>query len=91
MNVFRHRWKNISIEKLPSKTETKSKKITAGAKYTIAGSVYKVLSPKAKTVSIVKAKNVNSYTISSTVKIQEKHLKLCRLKRKRSKILKLLK
>lgn len=40
---FQTQVKNISIEKLPSKTETKSKKITAGAKYTIAGSVYKIL------------------------------------------------
>lgn len=48
----------------------------SGAKYTVAGSVYKVLSPKAKTVSVVKAKNVKSYIISSTVKIESKIFKV---------------
>lgn len=88
---FQTQVKNISIEKLPSKTETKSKKITAGAKYTIAGSVYKVLSPKAKTVSIVKAKNVKSYTISSTVKIQGKTFKVTQIETKAFKDSKIVK
>lgn len=88
---FQTQVKNISIEKLPSKTETKSKKITAGAKYTIAGSVYKVLSPKAKTVSIVKAKNEKSYTISSTVKIQGKTFKVTQIEAKAFKDSKIVK
>ena len=80
---FQTQVKNISIEKLPSKTET--------TKYTIAGSVYKVLSPKAKTVSIVKAKNVKSYTISSTIKIQGKTFKVTQIEAKAFKDSKIVK
>ena len=88
---FQTQVKNIPIEKLPVKPEPTpepkpepkpEKKIVAGAKYTVAGSVYKVLSPKAKTVSVVKAKNIKSYTIFSTVKIAGKTFKVTQVEAK---------
>ena len=88
---FQTQVKNVPIEKLPAKPEPTpepkpepkpEKKIVAGAKYTIAGSVYKVLSPKAKTVSVVKAKNIKSYTISSTIKIAGKTFKVTQVEAK---------
>lgn len=48
----------------------------------MTGSVYKVLSPKAKTVSVVKAKNVKSYTISSTIKIAGETYKVTQVEAK---------
>ena len=88
---FQTQVKNVPIEKLPAKPEPTpepkpepkpEKKIVAGAKYTVAGSVYKVLSPKAKTVSVVKAKNIKSYTISSTIKIAGKTFKVTQVEAK---------
>lgn len=72
--LFLTQVKSVPIEKLPAKNQ--DKKIIADAKYTVAGSVYKVLSPKAKTVSVVKAKNVKNYIISATVKIKGKTFKV---------------
>lgn len=75
--IFQTQVKHIPLAKQPEKPTSKpEKKIVSGAKYTVAGSVYKVLSPKAKTVSVVKAKNVKSYIISSTVKIESKIFKV---------------
>ena len=78
---FQEQVKNVSTEKLPEKPK-QEKKIEAGAKYTVAGSVYKVLSPKAGTVSVVKAKNVKNYIISSTVKIEGKIFKVTQIEAK---------
>lgn len=75
--IFQTQVKHIPLAKQPEKPTSKpEKRIVSGAKYTVAGSVYKVLSPKAKTVSVVKAKNVKSYIISSTVKIESKIFKV---------------
>ena len=41
-----------------------------------------MLSPKAKTVSVVKAKNIKSYTISSTIKIAGKTFKVTQVEAK---------
>ena len=78
---FQTQTRDVVVAKLPEKPKPE-KKITAGAKYTVTGSVYKVLSPKAKTVSVVKAKNVKSYTISSTIKIAGETYKVTQVEAK---------
>ena len=90
--IFQTQVKNIPIAKQPAKPTPKpEKKIVSGAKYTVAGSVYKVLSPKVKTMSIVKAKNVKNYTISSTVKIEGKTFKVVQVEANALKAAKIVK
>lgn len=90
--IFQTQEKDIPIAKQPAKPTPKpEKKIVSGAKYTVAGSVYKVLSPKVKTMSIVKAKNVKNYTISSTVKIEGKTFKVVQVEANALKAAKIVK
>ena len=62
----------ISGEKL----KPANKGLKTGRKYTVAGASYKVVSAKAHTVALVKAKNVKSVSVPATVKISGKSCKV---------------
>lgn len=69
---FKTQVKVISGEK-PNPAD---KALKNGGKYTAAGASYKVISAKARTVALVKAKNVKSVSVPATVKISGKSCKV---------------
>ena len=83
-DAFSPQVKNVPIAKLPAKPIVKpaNKGLKNGGKYTAAGASYKVISAKACTVALVKAKNTKSVSIPATVKIYGKSCKVVQVKAK---------
>ena len=73
---FKTQVKVISYEK----PKPADKALKNGGKYTAAGASYKVISAKARTVALVKAKNVKSVSVPATVKISGKSCKVVQVK-----------
>lgn len=82
--AFSKQEKDVPIAKLPVKPAAKPtvKPLKNGGKYTVAGASYKVVSAKAHTVALVKAKNVKSVSVPATVKISGKSCKIVQVKAK---------
>lgn len=82
--AFSPQVKNVPIAKLPAKPAAKPtvKPLKTGGKYTVAGTSYKVISAKAHTVALVKAKNTKTVSIPATVKISGKSCKVIQVKAK---------
>ena len=64
------------------KPKPANKALKNGGKYTAAGASYKVISAKARTVALVKAKNAKSVGVPATVKISGKSCKVVQVKAK---------
>ena len=83
-DAFSPQVKNDPIAKLPAKPIVKpsNKALKNGGKYTADGASYKVISAKACTVALVKAKDVKSVSVPATVKISGKNCKVVQVKAK---------